>query len=220
MPKKPVIVKDHDRFPVRPCRRNCWQVEQILCRALDINYLGHRSPAEDALVQGLTRLFGETEGPVGADLERAGQPWQHVYIVERGVLKLHQQGADGRTCIHHFFTEGDIVWPAVQAGRSAHNPFSLGVVRRCRLARAPFAAVRECLRLAGRWDDFALVLNEQLAEQALEREAGRRFHNAMELYRAFLADHGDLLGVVPDCQLAQWIGISPETFSRLKKQAS
>jgi len=220
MEKKPVIVKDHDRFPARPCKRNCWQIQQSLCRALDINYLGHRSAADSALVQGLTGLFGETEYPVGVDLERSGRPWQHVYIVERGVLKLYQQGTDGRSCIHHFFRDGDLVWPAVHVSRSPHNSFALGVVRRCRVARAPFAAVRECLRLAGRWDEFALKLNEQLAEQALEREAGRRFYSAMELYQGFQAAHGDLLGVVPECQLAQWIGISPETFSRLKKQAS
>ena len=196
-----------------------WQVQQVLCETLGINYLGHRTPAEIALLLRLSSLFEDHEFAAGHNLEGAQEPWRQVHIVKRGILKLYQQSEQGRPCIHYFFREGDIVWPAIHASRSPNHALQLGVVKRSRLAQAPFRAFRDLLRRAGRWEAFALSLNQKIADQALMREASRRFHTTPELYQELLEEHADLLGLIPDCQLAQWMGISPETFSRLKRQA-
>ena len=83
---------------------------------------------------------------------------------------------------------------------------------------APFDSFRRYLQKTGHWTRFALVLTEQLAEQALSREMEQQTLSALDRYRHMVSDYPELIDRVPDYQLASWLGVASATFSRLKHQ--
>lgn len=191
-------------------------VQKALCQVLDQSADEVPLPLWleiEALQQ--EKIYG-----LGAELEFAGKPWSYVYVVRSGLLKLYQQPEKRRACVHHVFQQGDVIWPATTASRGGRNGLALAVVKPCQVARLPFGEFRQALRQAGYWEIFALHLELQLAEQALLREAWRQFMAPLERYEKVREAFGPLAVKLPDNLVAQWIGISPETLSRLKKLSS
>lgn len=161
-----------------------------------------------------------TIGPETA-LEKHQQPWVNVYLVQHGVLRLFRETTAGKVAIHHFFTEGDMIWPVFGRTRTVRNTLCLTSVTHCTLWVADFRAFRASIRACSgeRWARFALVLTEELAELSTMREFQKQTLSAAERYAIMVRDYPELIRRVPDFQLAAFLGVAPATFSRLKKPA-
>ncbi len=193
-------------------------VREILAHTLGITDSRDRAPADAELLDDLVRLFERNEAAPGRTLEKSGQAWKNVYVLEEGIARLYRQGTGGKVCIHHFFREGDVMWPVFARSRSPRNTLCMAAVENCILWSAPFDTFRRLLQRSGHWARFALVLTEQLAEQALLREVEQQTLSALDRYRRMVADFPELVERVPDYQLASWLGVASATFSRLKHQ--
>ncbi|MGM0766499.1 MAG: Crp/Fnr family transcriptional regulator [Pseudomonadota bacterium] len=199
------------------------------------------APAQQALINGLSRVFGIhlNSDPTTPDhlflnelsrlfhqqrveaehsLERHEQPWGNVYLVQYGILRLFREAPNGKTAIHHFFAEGDMVWPVFGRSRTARNTLCLTSVTPATLWVAEFSAFRSALLAQGDgvWSGFALALTEELAELTSMREFRKQTMSARERYLLLLDEYPELLKRVPDNQLASWLGVVPATFSRIK----
>lgn len=199
------------------------------------------APAEAALLNGLSHAFGiclnenqdnrearflshiaslfrqqrvEPETP----LEKHDSPWRNVYLVQYGILRLFRESPGGKISIHHFFSEGDLVWPVFGRSRTVRNTLCLTSVLPATLWVADFAAFRSAIQSYGdgQWYKFALLLTEEIAEQTSMREYRKHTMSARERYQLLLEEYPELVKRVPDNQLASWLGVVPATFSRLK----
>ncbi|MDX1456505.1 MAG: Crp/Fnr family transcriptional regulator [Marinobacter sp.] len=197
------------------------------------------APPEQVLINGLARVFGlrpdaERESQhlrdlgrlfqkrlVAADcaLEQHRSPWANVYLIQHGVMRLFREAPSGKIAIHHFFTEGALVWPVFGRSRTVRNTLCLSAVTPCTLWVADFQSFRAAVRQhgEGHWAHFALALTEELAETASMREFQKQTLSAQQRYELLLRDYPELVRRVPDNQLASWLGVVPATFSRLKK---
>ncbi|MBW4934310.1 Crp/Fnr family transcriptional regulator [Marinobacter sp. F4206] len=201
-------------------------------------------PQSDALLHGLSRVFGirPNDNPDDTDtrlltdlsqlfqrqqidsespLERHDQPWARVYLVQHGLLRLFREAPSGKVAIHHFFSEGDLVWPVFGRTRTVRNTLCLTSVTPATLWVADFSRFRSTIRAHGEglWPRFALALTEELAELTSMREFRKHTMPARERYQLLLEEYPELVKRVPDNQLASWLGVVPATFSRLKTGA-
>ncbi len=193
-----------------------------LSRVFGIGLTGPENPHPDSrMLSELARLFHKTGTVAETALEKHQRPWANVYLIQHGVLRLFRESPTGKVSIHHFFTEGDMVWPVFGRSRTQRNTLCLSTVTACKLWVADFHAFRSIIRghSEGRWASFALALTEELAELATMREFHKQTLSAQERYQLLLRDYPELVKRVPDCQLASWLGVVPATFSRLKKRA-
>lgn len=190
-----------------------------LGRVFGVNTQDERPGSENRLFKRLCPLF--TSATVTADqaLERHDRPWQRVYLVQHGILRLFRESPQGKVAIHHFFAEGAIVWPVFGRSRTVRNTLCLSAVTPAKLWVADFRSFRDTLRneCEGQWARFALSLTEELAELAIMREYHRQTLSARERYRIMVRDYPELIRRIPDFQLAAWLGVAPATFSRLKR---
>ena len=201
---------------------------------------GETSDERRALISSLSRVFGlrfwDTPHPdhdflnevgllfrrqlVDAEnpLERHGRAWANAYLVQQGVVRLFRESPSGKIAIHHFFAEGDMIWPVFGRSRTVRNTLCLTAVTPCTLWVADFTAFRSIVQSRGedRWARFALSLTEELAETSTMREFQRSTMPASERYQILLRDYPELVQRVPNSQLAAWMGVVPATFSRLK----
>ncbi|HCW90523.1 MAG TPA: Crp/Fnr family transcriptional regulator [Marinobacter sp.] len=174
---------------------------------------------EQHFLADLARLFHKRTVDAETSLERHEHRWANVYLIQYGILRLFREAPTGRVAIHHFFSEGDIVWPVFGRTRTQRNTLCLTSVTPATLWVADFSAFRNAVRSRGEgaWAGFALSLTEELAELTSMREFRKQTMPAKERYRILLEEYPELVRRVPDNQLASWLGVVPATFSRLKK---
>ncbi len=203
------------------------------------------APAEVALLNGLSRVFGirlgnDQNSPEArflgdlirlfhqrridgeTNLEKHDSPWANVYLIQYGILRLFREAPNGKISVHHFFSEGDLVWPVFGRSRTVRNTLCLTSSTPATLWVADFAAFRSAIQSHGEglWPRFALALTEELAELTSMREFRKHTMSASERYKLLLEEYPELVRRVPDNQLASWLGVVPATFSRLKTGAA
>ncbi len=189
-----------------------------LSRVFGIHLSNDPTSPDHLFLNDLSRLFHQCRVDTEHALERHEAPWQHVYLVQYGILRLFREAPSGKTAVHHFFTEGDMVWPVFGRSRTARNTLCLTSVTPATLWVADFAAFRSTLQKHGEgvWNGFALALTEELAELSSMREFRKQTMSARERYLLLLEEYPELVKRVPDNQLASWLGVVPATFSRIK----
>lgn len=189
-----------------------------LSRAFGIHLNSDPNTPDHLFLSELSRLFQQQRVDTDHLLERHDHPWSNVYLVQYGVLRLFREAPNGKTAVHHFFSEGDVVWPVFGRSRTARNTLCLAAVTPATLWVADFSAFRSALQNQGDgvWTGFALALTEELAELTSMREFRKQTMPARERYTLLLEEYPELIKRVPDNQLASWLGVVPATFSRIK----
>lgn len=173
---------------------------------------------ENHFLNNLSRLFHQHRINPETAMEKHERPWANVYLVQYGILRLFREAPSGKTAVHHFFAEGDMVWPVFGRSRTVRNTLCLTSVTPATVWVADFSAFRSAVQAQGDgyWARFALALTEELAELTSMREFRKQTLSARERYLLLLEEYPELVKRVPDNQLASWLGVVPATFSRLK----
>ena len=189
-----------------------------LSRVFGIRLAGHENDRDARLLPDLARLFHLRRIDSETELEKHDNPWANVYLVQYGILRLFREAPNGKVSIHHFFSEGDIVWPVFGRTRTVRNTLCLSTVTPVTAWVADFSAFRSAVQSHGEglWPRFALALTEEIAELTSMREFRKHTMPARDRYRILLEEYPELVKRVPDNQLASWLGVVPATFSRLK----
>ncbi|MBB5320013.1 Crp/Fnr family transcriptional regulator [Marinobacter oulmenensis] len=189
-----------------------------LSRAFGICLNENRDDPEARFLADLARLFHRQRIDAETPLEKHDRPWANVYLVQYGILRLFRESTTGKVAIHHFFTEGDLIWPVFGRTRTIRNTLCLTSVLPCTLWVADFSAFRSAIQShgEGRWHRFALALTEELAELTSMREFRKQTMPASQRFQLLQEEYPELMKRVPDNQLAAWLGVVPATFSRLK----
>ena len=189
-----------------------------LSRIFGIRLAGHENDPDARFLADLARMFHLRRLDPETIMEKHDKPWANVYLVQYGILRLFREAPSGKVSVHHFFSEGDMVWPVFGRSRTVRNTLCLTTVTPVTVWVADFAAFRSAIQSHGEglWPKFALALTEEIAELTSMREFRKHTMPARERYKLLLEEYPELVKRVPDNQLASWLGVVPATFSRLK----
>lgn len=189
-----------------------------LSRAFGICLNEKQNSPEARFLSDLARLFHQQRVDAETPLEKHDRPWANVYLIQYGILRLFRESSAGKVAVHHFFSEGDLIWPVFGRSRTVRNTLCLTSVLPATVWVADFSAFRSAIQSHGDglWHKFALVLTEEIAELTSMREFRKHTMSAPERYTLLLEEYPELVKRVPDNQLASWLGVVPATFSRLK----
>ena len=192
-----------------------------LSRVFGIRLNDKQDTPDTRFLNDLTRLFRQQRVDVETQMEKHDTPWANVYLIQYGIMRLFREAPSGKVAVHHFFTEGDMVWPVFGRSRTVRNTLCLTTVTPATVWVADFAAFRAAIQSHGEglWSQFAMALTEELAELTSMREFRKHTMSAKERYQLLLEEYPELVKRVPDNQLASWLGVVPATFSRLKTGA-
>ncbi|MHA7926281.1 MAG: Crp/Fnr family transcriptional regulator [Marinobacter sp.] len=193
-----------------------------LSRIFGIRLAGHENDPDARFLADLARMFHLRRLVPETIMEKHDKPWANVYLVQYGILRLFREAPSGKVSVHHFFSEGDMVWPVFGRSRTVRNTLCLTTVTPVTVWVADFAAFRSAIQSHGEglWPKFALALTEEIAELTSMREFRKHTMPARERYKLLLEEYPELVKRVPDNQLASWLGVVPATFSRLKTRTA
>ncbi len=165
----------------------------------------------------LSALFIKKEYPRKQVLVPAGEKWDKVFFVHRGIIRVYYTDKEGSEFNKGFFHEGQIVWPVAPSARKNDILFSIAALENICVSICGFATFHSWLTQHGDWEKFALPYAELFAEEKFSREYEFLLNSATERYQNFCIQNPELARRLPDYHLASYLGITNVSLSRIKK---
>ena len=205
---------------------------QSVARAFLEMFAGGPLPEWDSFARTI-RLVRLRPGEV---LFEAGVEHPYIYVVRRGSIRVGFADQKGRECLLAFCRPPDMlasVSAIVPAGvrRLSNLPHGITKLRgtagvgvtnsrataleMTELERLDFRIME---RLMTRHSQWALAVYNAMILHTLAKEQRERELLTLtpeERYRQFLDDHDDLIGVVPQKDIARYLGVTPVGLSRI-----
>lgn len=153
----------------------------------------------------------------GAVLLREGQTATQCYLVLKGCVRAYYV-VDGEERSTDFYTEGYSVNSFTSAAQGTPSRHYLVCAEDCLLTVSNDAMEAEMCRLIPRLE--SIIRQEVQKNTGLMQDAIARFLTSSpeERYLHLLNTRSDLFNRIPQHQLASYIGIKPESFSRLRRR--
>jgi CRP-like cAMP-binding protein len=147
----------------------------------------------------------------------AGELPSSIAFVGQGLLRMYYLGLDGKQHNKTFVQAGDFA-AALEALLCAEpSTLSVQALAPCTLWVADYARFAEFFERDMYWQRLGRRFAEQLCIKKARREAQLLMCTAPQRYARFRADYGPVEEQLPDLHIASYLGITPEAFSRLKR---
>ncbi|MBV1789453.1 Crp/Fnr family transcriptional regulator [Marinobacterium sp. D7] len=155
--------------------------------------------------------------PAKSTLLSAGQRWDRLFFIRKGLVRLYYLDAQGKESNKAFFAEGDTLWPVAPRDRAEPVRFNIAMLENTELLECELAPLMGVLVEQGYWERFALPFAEKLIEQKFQREHDFLMLSATRRYDKFVSTNPDIANRIPDYQLASFLGITNVTLSRIRR---
>lgn len=149
---------------------------------------------------------------------RAGDvPTKYAFVVQ-GLFCQHYVGPEGDLVVKYFFPENRIAASVSATLLGEPSLFSITAIEDSRVLEYDFAAFRA---LVAEFPDIAAFYIRYMERHwIIEKEPGEiafRHDDAMKRYRDFILREPSLHKRLKQHHIAAWLGITPESLSRLRK---
>jgi CRP-like cAMP-binding protein len=155
----------------------------------------------------------------GTVILHQGQVVKQCYFVLSGVVREYML-TDGAENTTGFFTENQTVISYTSYLSSAPSQYYYSCAEDCILLVATREGEKELQKKFPRLEFLTRTILQNDYQQVQQQLAVMINSSAEERYRHLIATRGDLLLRVPHHYLASYIGVTAESFSRIRKRIS
>lgn len=155
--------------------------------------------------------------PKGSMLLREGQISDLCYFVLRGCVRQYYL-VDGIEKNTHFFTEGQPVTPDEGTHQKQPSSSYLSCLEDCVLAVSTPEDERRMYRKFPRLESVCRLSVEEELGKSKAHLASFILLSPEQRYVQLLQNQPDLVARIPNIHLASYLGIAPESLSRIKKR--
>ncbi len=139
------------------------------------------------------------------------------YFVLKGCVRQYYL-VDGEEKTTNFFTEGQPVTPHMGNFKRAPSKYFLSCVEDCVLTVGSEESEKELLAKMPQIEKASRIAVEEELGKSQDFLASYIINSPEERYLNLLNNRPDLLDRVPQYQLASYLGITPESLSRIRKR--
>ncbi len=175
-------------------------------------------PLDKQKLSVLNDVIYTKEYPRKSFLLSAGDDWDKLFFIQKGLIRLFYIDAKGNEFNKAFFAEGQCIWPVVPHDRHKPVLFNVAALEKSLILECPFQDLYQTLKQEAYWEIFALPYAERLAEQKFLREHDFLLLSASERFEKFCSSFPDLAQRIPDYHFASFLGITHVSLSRIKSK--
>lgn len=148
-------------------------------------------------------------------ISRNGSHNRNVYFVEKGLMRsfYYENGKDITT---NFYIEGQIVANIDTLFRNQETRYNIETLENSEIVFCDFDILEKICGQSLLAANFSRYILGNLMSQMAERIASLQYMTARERYHALLKDNPDIVLRAPLGMIASYLGISPETLSRIR----
>jgi CRP-like cAMP-binding protein len=150
-------------------------------------------------------------------LLRAGQVENHVYFVLTGAVRLFFQKDDREICVDFGF-EGQLISSYLSFLTREPSLLNVQALTPIFALRLHHRHVQQLFGASKENERFGRTVAERIYVAKLKREMMLLSQSAEEKYRHLLHKHPTIIQQVPVKDIASYLGIHPESLSRIRKQ--
>lgn len=154
--------------------------------------------------------------PGEALLEIGEVPGRCWYLAE-GFLRFFYVTEDGRESNKAFPRPGEVVVPLTGLRTGRPSAFAITAVTEAVTVTLPLKLIPALYDRHPAWERIGRVLAEEMAMRKEEREREFLQDSALTRYRRFAERYPELIGVVPQRQIASFIGVTEQALSRIRR---
>ena len=179
-------------------------------------YINQISPLTDSTWQVVSPLFGPVTLGKNDHFALAGRVETSAAYVVEGVLRAYYRNADGQEYNKTFFVADDFMGAFSSLVTGQPNVINIQALTPCQLILADYAALTALYDRYPDWERFARRLAELYFVYKEQREVDLVLLNADERYVRFREDYLGLEQLIPQYQIASYLGITPTQLSRIR----
>lgn len=155
--------------------------------------------------------------PKGTLLLREGQIAEHCYLLLKGCVREYYF-KDGQEKSIEFYTEGDSITSFFSASGQVPSSRYLECVEECVLTESTQSLEKEMIELIPRVEPIIRQEAERMVGEMQDKVATLITSTAEERYLNLLKTRSQLLNRIPQHQIASYLGVTPESLSRIRKR--
>jgi len=174
------------------------------------------SEADQALC---AQFFHPLAVPKNTVLEPADAVPTHLYFVVAGHLRLYYQDERGSEATTALASGGEFLTPFLSFIHQRPAAESLATITACDVLRIAHPHLKQLIAASAAFQQFSLLIFEQAIAVTARRADSLATRSASQRYQELLTTRPDVLLHVPVQHLASYLGIKPESLSRIRRQA-
>lgn len=180
------------------------------------SFISHYTPVSEADWQQIARCFEAKVFEKEEIILQEGKICRHLYFIERGLLRyfIWKDGND----VTKFFTEAPYCFTS-QVSFSTEKPAneSIQALEKSLVWQTTLQQANELLELKS-WNTFIRKLIQEVQFYTEEILQEIQTKTAEQRYVKMLTQEGDFVQRIPLKYLASYLGIAPQSLSRIRKK--
>ena len=150
-------------------------------------------------------------------LTRNGEVEHYVYFILSGIVRHFFVWEEREVCLDFGF-EKNLVSSYVSFVSQKPSDISIQALTSVKAFRIHYHHVEAMYAMSKRHEHFGRVIAERLFAHRLQREMILLSMSAEEKYRHLLSERPDLIRKIPVKDIASYLGIHPESLSRIRSK--
>ena len=149
-----------------------------------------------------------------------GDVCKSVAFVEKGALRLYHLCEDGTEHIVRFALEGQFITDLYSFFTSEPSIYNIDAIEDSELVLITKSASDELRKLSSKYQEYIFQLTSEAYIQLQKRLTSIISLTLEERYKDLTANYPDIIQRVPQHMIASYMGLTPETLSRVRKRIS
>lgn len=173
-------------------------------------------PDEEAAL--ILSFFKERKYKRNILLLRSGEVAHEVYFVLKGALHQFYTDEEGneRTC--NFTFEQDFVTDLESFSQQTQSPSSIKTLTETTCLSIKCTDLVALMKQSAAMNEYFRMLIERVAAKSIKRTKSLLSFSPEKQFRELIEDQPEIFQRVPQRYIAQYLGIAPESLSRIKKR--
>jgi len=155
----------------------------------------------------------------GTNLLREGEIADKCWFVLKGCVRQYHI-IDGSEKTTFFYTENQSIAPTSSYEKQIPSDYYLSCVEDTIASVADLGTIPEMFKKYPKFESLTLIFMEQDNSQTKDSFATFKTSSPEDRYLHLLETRPDLLNRVPQHHIASYIGVTPESLSRIRKRIS
>jgi len=155
--------------------------------------------------------------PKNTLLHRADEICEKVYFIEKGLVRWFYCNENGKEVTDSFASENSFVTAFDSFFQRQPSRYFIEVLEDSILYSMTAAEVEKELEEFPETQKVTHLILVQIIGQMLDKNAALQFRNAKQRYRYMTEKHPEILQRASLFHIASYLGITPETLSRIRK---
>ncbi|WP_281232771.1 Crp/Fnr family transcriptional regulator [Flavobacterium gelatinilyticum] len=153
-----------------------------------------------------------------SDLLQQGDICRHIYFIESGFFRMFYVDYKGNEINCRFAKPNDFLvdFASFITQKTAH--YHCRAMEDSKVIALEYSKVENLYHSSPNWSKFGRLIAESAYLTIIEREEMLHFQTPEERYKTILKKEPYLFQLVSQNQLSSYIGIKPESLSRLRKR--